>query len=193
VNKRVGKIVIGGQAAAIVLLVICFAVLASCEVGTTAVHISAGPTFLLDGSGNLASFTVWAPRNGHKIATPMDTKGLMWGIEPQGGVTKGQPIVNRQLAYGKVPEGYVQTFPTAGLADSLAPGLVYAFAIDSTGATGASGFFYMDGQTPIRIDVPGLCESALAGDVKPLACGTNSPFVEPTDLPSFVRDHRHPN
>jgi hypothetical protein len=114
----------------------------------------------------------------------------MWSIEPQGVAAKGLSVANRELTYGKIPDGYVQTFPGHGPTNALSPGLVYAFEAETTGASGVDGFLYMDGNTPIVISVPGLCESAFTGDVKPVRCGTGETFVEPTDLEAFVRDHR---
>ena len=48
----------------------------------------------------------------------------------------------------------------------------------------------MDKTVPIPISVRGLCESAFVGDVKPVNCGTNEPYVEPKDLEQFVRENR---
>jgi hypothetical protein len=94
------------------------------------------------------------------------------------------------LLYGRVPTGYLQTVPGKGAAPTLTPDLVYYFFAETTGASGAEGFFYMDKTIPIPINVPGLCESAFVGDVKPVKCGTNEPYVEPKDLEKFVEENR---
>jgi hypothetical protein len=113
----------------------------------------------------------------------------MWSIEPMSN-SSGAPIVDMRLAYGSVPKGYVQTFPGSGTALPLVTGQVYAFNAETVGASGADGFFYMDGSAPFLINVPGLCPSAFTGDVKPVKCGTNEPFVEPKDMEEFVRENR---
>jgi hypothetical protein len=94
------------------------------------------------------------------------------------------------LVYGSVPKGYTQTSPNNGTAPALTYGLVYYFFVETTGAPGVGGFFYMDEAAPILISVPGLCESAFVGDVKPLKCGTKEPYSEPKDLEQFVRENR---
>jgi hypothetical protein len=99
-------------------------------------------------------------------------------------------VERMELRYGVVPDGYTQTVPLAGKAAALSTGLVYYFFAETTGAPGAEGFFYVDKGGPIRIAVPGLCESGFVGDVKPLKCGTGEPYVEPKDLEKFVQENR---
>jgi len=48
----------------------------------------------------------------------------------------------------------------------------------------------MDKRAPILIKVPDLCGSGFTGDVQPMKCGANEPYVEPKDLEQFARDHR---
>jgi hypothetical protein len=95
------------------------------------------------------------------------------------------------LIYGKRPEGYTQTVPSRGTAPALTPGMVYYFFAETTGAPGKGGFFYLDKTKPIAIRVPGLCGSGLVGDVKPLKCGTDEPYIEPKDLEKFVQENRN--
>ena len=106
------------------------------------------------------------------------------------GIKPGRLVVDMDLAYGDSPDGYAQTVPSNGPALPLATGQVYAFVVETTGAQGADGFFYMDKSGPIQIKVPGLCPSAFVGDGKPLKCGTNEAFVEPKELEEFVRENR---
>lgn len=169
------------------LAAICALVLTGCEVNTSVV-LKEGPLFLLDGGGRLVSFNVWGPRLGRKIATPLDSRAVMWCIEPS--TPPGTPVANMHLAYGRVPMGYVQKFPSGGSPLPLATGRVYAFAAETTGASGVDGFFYMGPNGPIPIHVPDLCETPSATDVEPVICGTNQPYVEPTDLEKFVRENR---
>jgi hypothetical protein len=159
-----------------------------CEVSTSA-RIHNGPTYSLDGSGRLVSFNVYGPQLGHKIATPNDAKSLMWSINPVTGF-QGALVARMEVKYGNVPQGYVQTVPTGGGAPVLSSGLVYYFFAETTGASGAEGFFYMDKTSPVLINVPDLCESAFVGDVKPVKCGTKEPYTEPKDLEQFVKEHR---
>jgi hypothetical protein len=166
---------------------LCLLVLLGCEVKTSAT-LGNGPSFALDGSGHLASFTVYAPQPGRRIATPNDSKSEVWSIRPASG--RGEMVARMNLIYGRVPDGYVQAVPVKGTAPSLAPGLVYYFFAETTGAPGAEGFFYMDKSNPVLINVPGLCESAFVGDVKPVKCGTSDPYVEPKDLEKFVQENR---
>lgn len=106
------------------------------------------------------------------------------------GNSRGEMVAGMNLLYGRVPSGYVQTVPSNGTASALTPGLVYYFFAETTGAPGAEGFFYMDKTIPLLINVPGLCESAFVGDVKPVKCETNEPYVEPKDLEKFVQENR---
>lgn len=163
-------------------------VLAGCEIPAS-VSLKPGPSFSLDGGGRLVSFTVWGPRSGRKIATPLDSNGLMWCIEPTN-PPSGSFVASMDIAYGKIPMGYVQTFPRHGPAVPLAVGQVYAFAAETTGAPGVNGFFYMGPNGPIRVNVPSLCESSSVGDVEPVTCGTGDPYVEPKNLEKFVQENR---
>ena len=99
-------------------------------------------------------------------------------------------VAGMNLLYGGVPTGYVQTVPSNGAPPALAPGLVYYFLAETKGAPGIEGFFYMDKTIPILVNIPGLCESAFVGDVKPVKCGTNEPYIKPTDLEKFVQENR---
>ena len=152
------------SAAAISLLL----TISGCEVSTSAT-IHRGPTFSLDGSGRLVSFRVYGPQISRKIATPNDEKSLVWSIKPITGYG-GALVARMEVVYGAVSRGYAQAVPVTGTAPVLRSGLVYYFFAETTGAGGAEGFFYMDGTTPVLINVPGLCESAFVGDVKPVKC-----------------------
>ena len=164
-------------------------VLAGCEIPAS-VSLKPGPSFSLDGGGRLVSFTVWGPRPGRKIATPYDSKGLMWRIEASDPPSGSFLSMMNEIAYGRVPNGYVQKFPIRGPALPVDIGQVYAFIGETTGAPGPTGFFYTAPNGPILINVPGLCSSAFEGDVKPVRCGTHEPYVEPTDLEKFVQENR---
>lgn len=124
------------------------------------------------------------------IATPVDAQALMWDVEPMGDAPSGALVADMEIAYGKVPKGYTQKFPSSGAALPLAVGKVYVFDAETSGAPGVNGFVYMGQSGPIQINVPGLCASAFVGDVKPVKCGTSEPYVEPKDLEKFVQENR---
>ena len=166
---------------------LCLLDLLGCEVKTSA-RLGSGPSFYLDGSGHLASFTVYAPQPGRKIAIPNDTKSEVWGIRSVSAI--GEMVAHMNLLYGTVPDGYLQTVPTKGAAPALTPGLVYHFFAETTSAPGAEGYFYIDKNMPILINVPDLCASAFVGDVKAVKCSTGEPYVEPKDLEKFVQENR---
>ena len=164
-------------------------ILIGCEVATS-VKVNSGPSFSLHGSGRLASFRVYGPQAGHSIATPFDSKSLMWRIEPTKGYFRGSSVAGLGVQYGHVPGQYRQTNPAAGTAPALSSGQIYYFFAETTDAPPAEGFFYMDGNTPVRLNVPGLCQSNFVGDVRPLKCGTQEPYSEPSDLREFVNVNR---
>jgi len=164
--------------------------LVGCGERSTSAEVGKGPSFLLHGSGRLASFRIYGPQADHKIATPFDEKSLVWRIQPSEGYFKGAPVSGLTLDYGIVPKGYVQITPVSGTANVLPTGQVYYFFAETADAPPAQGFFYLDGSTPVEISLPDLCESGFVGEVKPLKCGTNEPYAEPTDLKRFVRENR---
>jgi len=170
---------------AIALVLFCL----SCEIPTS-VHISDGPSFSFHGSGRLASLRIYDPQPDHKIATPNDSKSVIWSIQPRSDNEESAFIERLSITYGEVPNGYVQTVPMTGIPPGLSSGRVYYFFAQTTRAPGKEGFFYLENTSPILIDVPGLCESGFTGDVKPLKCGTNEPFIDPKNLEEFVRNNR---
>jgi len=177
------------KAVTLVVSGILLLTLLDCEVRTS-VRLGSGPSFSLGGSGRLASFTVYGPQMGHKIATPYDAKSQVWSIQPSAGYPDSALVTRMNLVYGSVPKGYIQTVPSSGPAPALTAGLVYYFIVETTGAPWAEGFFYIDKTGPVRITVPGLCESGVMGEVKALKCGTKEPYVEPKDLEKFVQENR---
>ena len=170
--------------------VVLFLMMSGCYEVPTGMKIGSGPSFEFSGSGRLASFRVYGPQSGRKIATPFDSASLVWCIQAADGYFNGAPVRHLQIAYGTVPKGYSQTVPVRGPASTLLPGRIYYVFAETTDAPPASGFFYMDGSAPIETAVPGLCQSGFTGDVKPLKCGTNEPFQEPTNLLGMVQQNR---
>ena len=163
--------------------------LGGCREVPTSIKVGNGPSFALRGSGRLASFRIYGPEPGRKIATPFDAKSLVWRVEPINGYFKGVKVKGLQIEYGSVPSGYKQTVPAGGV-PVLSSGEVYYFFGETTNAPPAEGFFYFDGASPVVVKVPGLCQSGVVGDVKPLKCGTNELYTEPKDLAKFVRENR---
>ena len=166
------------------------AALVSCGEIATSARLERGPTFLLDGSGRLASFRIYGPRTGHRIGTPFDARSLVWCVQPTAGYFEGTRVHRLTLRFGKVPTGYEQIVPAGGIVPKLPSRVVYYFLAETTDAPPAGGFFYLNEDTPTEITIPGLCESGTVGDVSPLKCGTNEPYIEPTDLGQFVRENR---
>jgi hypothetical protein len=159
----------------------------------TSVKVSAGPSFSFSGSGRLALFTIYAPRNGERIAYPdPDVASVVWQIKASKGYFEGVHVEGFRLAYGKVPEGYVQIVPSDSQAAlPLPPGAVYAYYAETSGAPVAGGTFYVDKQGPAQVKLPGPCLTIVNGRKLRVKCdGTNEPFQEPTDLDSFVRQHQ---
>src|SRR5271157_3589933 len=126
----------------------CLLTLLGCEVRTS-VRLETGPSFSLDGSGRLASFTIYGPQPGHKIATPYDAKSQVWSIQPSNGYPDSALVTHMNLVYGSVPRRYTQTVPSNGIAPALSAGLVYYFIVETTDAPWAEGFFYMGKTGPI--------------------------------------------
>jgi hypothetical protein len=94
------------------------------------------------------------------------------------------------LNFGMVPAGYAQIVPAGGIVPKLPSKVAYYFLAETTNAPPASGFFYLNEDTPTETTVPGPCESGTVGDVRPLKCGTTDPYIEQADLDQFVRESR---
>jgi hypothetical protein len=125
----------------------------------TAVKVGPGPSFVLTGSGRLASFTVYAPMSGQKVAFPHgDVSTVVWQISSSTGYFDGARVNGLDLIYGKVPEGYKQIVPDQLQAPpSLQPGLIYSFFAESTGAGVASGSFYVEKSGTVLLVATDLC------------------------------------
>lgn len=170
-----------------ILMLGCIGAIGCGEIPTSA-QLGRGPAFLLDGNGKLASFRVYGPQAGHKIATPFNANELVWEIHASAGYFQGASVRHLLIEFGGIPSGYTQSVPVG--AAKIAPHLVYYFLAETANAPPAAGFFYLDGDVPIEIDVPDLCETGVTGDVKPIKCSTKVPYEEPPDLEEFVRKNR---
>src|SRR5438094_9943183 len=82
--------------------------LSSCREIPTSVKVGNGPSFSFHGSGRLASFRIYGPQPGYKIATPFDAKSLVWRVQPTEGYFKGARVeglkIERQYS-GRVHAG----------------------------------------------------------------------------------------
>jgi hypothetical protein len=155
----------------------------------TSVAVENGPSFTLEGSGRLASFTVYGPQNGQSIAFPhSDVSVTVWRIEASSGFFEGIPVKGFHIVYGRVPEGYRQVIPapTQG-APGLNPGIVYSFFAESTNAPVADGYFYLNGSEPIQTTIPDLCIMLSNGHEIRVNCVTKRPYEEPANLLEVVR------
>jgi hypothetical protein len=137
-------------------------VLAGCREIKTSAHLQRGPTFSLDGSGQLASFRIYGPLPGHRVATPFDAKSLIWDVQPSDGYFKGAKVERLVVEYGKMPKGYMQIVPRTGSALVLASHLVYYYFAETTNAPPADGFFYLDEMCPLRLSVQDFARADLS-------------------------------
>jgi hypothetical protein len=169
-------------------------VLSGCREIPTSVKVGTGPSFSLGGSGRLATFTVYAPQSGQKIAFPdRDAASVVWQITTSKGYFKGSHVEGLQLTYGKVPDGYEQLVPSQSqAAPPLAPDIAYSFLADTTDAPIASGYFYMGKSGPIQTAIPDLCLMFVQGRKARVKCKLNTaePYQEPADLERYVREHQ---
>src|ERR1700735_73827 len=151
-----------------------------------------GPSFRMSGSGRLASFTVFAPRDGRRIAvgTP-EFDSVVWQIKPKAGHLEGSGVWHLIVTYGVVPPGYNQTVPSGSNRPvGLNSGVLYGFFADTTGAAPAGGHFYMGNEGPIQIIVPDLGLKLVNGHQVEVNTRTSKPFTEPADLEKYVREHQ---
>ena len=81
------------------LTVLTLALVGCGEIATSA-RLGRGPTFLLDGSGRLASFRIYGPQTGHRIGTPFDAKSLVWCVQPTAGYFEGTRVNRLTLNFG---------------------------------------------------------------------------------------------
>lgn len=158
----------------------------------TAVKVGPGPSFALTGSGRLASFTIYAPMVGQKVAFPHgEVSSVVWQISSSTGYFKGTRVNGFDLIYGKVPEGYKQIVPDhPQVPPSLQSGLIYSFFAESTGAGVASGSFYV-GKSGTALSVAtDLCLTLENGHNVRVSCKTRQPYREPADIEKFALDHQ---
>ena len=148
--------VLGGLVLFLLLMATCFYVTGE---HPTVVSVHDGPSFTMGGSGQLAGFTVYAPKGSNRIAiADKDDSEIVWQIVATKGYFEGVHVSGLDLNYGKVPSGYTQLVPEESQpAPSLSPGKVYSFWAETTNAPIAAGFFYMDAKGPIQTYIPDLC------------------------------------
>lgn len=142
-----------------------------CERVTKAsVEGGATPVFVLTGSGNLSSFSVYliSPPD-FKLGRTVDSLSLdsfftepaQWSIEAPDWL-HGSPVESLgDLTYGVVPPGYKQKIPTGGVAPAaLIPGRTYFFECSTTNAPGVSGGFQLINGKPALVQVRLPCLQA---------------------------------
>jgi len=156
------------------------------------VTVGPGPTFSFTGSGRLASFTIYSPQTGQRIALPdSDVASVLWQIRTSKGYFNGSQVEGFRLAYGKIPEGYTVTMPSLSQpAPSLASGLVYSFLAETTDAPITEGYFFMDGAEVIQTTIPDACLMLVNGHETRVNCATKQPYQEPSNLEEVVRKNR---
>lgn len=160
----------------------------------TVVSVNAGPSFAFKGSGRLAIFTVYAPKAGNKIAFPHpDDSSIVWRIAATKGYFEGTRVGGLELAYGRVPGGYIQSVPGESQAPPVLPaGSVYSFFAETTDAPIATGYFYLGSSGPIQTAIPDLCLTRKDGHNVRVRCSFvgDQTYREPTNLEDSVRKHQ---
>lgn len=163
----------------------------------TIVSVHDGPSFAMSGSGQLAIFTVYAPKGTNRIAiTDKEDSRIIWQIVATKGYFEGVHVSGLNLTYGKVPSSYTQVVPEGSQsAPSLSPGLVYSFWAETTNAPIAAGFFYMDVKGPMQTTIPDLCTTRENGRNVRVRCSFQGDrtYREPSDLEEVVRKYRIAN
>ena len=180
------------KAPALLLLVCSLCFLSCSRERPTTVVVGQGPSFTFVGSGRLASFTVYAPQSGQRIALPdPDVASVVWEIKTSKGYFNGAQVQDFHITYGKIPGGYTAVVPSQSQPPRpLAPGLVYSFLAETTDAPIAEGYFFMDGTEPIQTVIPDACLMLANGHEVRVDCTTKQPYQEPTNLEEIVRKNR---
>ncbi|HKR60801.1 MAG TPA: hypothetical protein VJS64_13855, partial [Pyrinomonadaceae bacterium] len=97
------------------------------------------PTFVLSGSGTLGALRVRGPRKQREAAG--EEASVYWEIEPKAEDSDRNVERLGPIAYGQVPEGYVQIYPEHGQAPPLVEGERYNIRIATNNANGVDKFF----------------------------------------------------
>lgn len=188
---KVVAVILGGLLGVLLLMGACLYVIGEHR---TVVTISSGPSFTMTGSGELASFTVHAPRRGNRVAFPHEADSdIVWRIAATNGYFKGARVSGLTIRYGETPPGYSQLVPSPGQAPSaLSDKVVYSFVAETTNATGANGYFYMGGGEPILTFIPDLCLTEKDGHLVRTRCSFKGDrtYKEPANLDDIVRKYR---
>jgi hypothetical protein len=183
-------ILIGGSLCALLMMATCYVI----SEHPTVVTLSAGPSFTMTGNGQLASFTVYAPHPGNRIAFPQKNDSTaVWEIVATKGYFKGSTVGGLVIQYGRVPPGYSQLVPSESqVAPKLPTGIVYSFSAETTNAPGAGGYFYMDEKGPTLTFVPDLCLTMKDGREVRVKCGFvgDRTYREPMNLAEEVRKYQ---
>lgn len=146
---------------------------------------------MLKGSGRLATFTVYGPKVGQRIATPYDTDSILWQVKASDGYFAGRRVEGLRINYGEIPTNYVQTVPNkSSVAPQPTQGNVYFVLAETTDAPVKSAMFYVGADKPTEVDIPDLCIDQIGGHVTRLKCGTNEPYQEPTDVNGYAKNHQ---
>ena len=135
-------------------------VLTACELPThVRIEGSASPSFSLSGSGRLCSFVVYSPEFAQKAKSPWDEDLALWKITVADGRSTGTPVWSLDhIAYGVLPEGYVQVRPKIGSAPPLTEGEKYFYEVTTTNAPGATGYFEIRNSRAVSTNgPPGPC------------------------------------
>ena len=141
------------------------------------------PTFVLSGTGNLSSFSVYSVspsdrRLGRIVDSLSDdaffSEPPVWRIEIERDQSPGRPVGQiGRLTYGIVPPNYKQTIPPVGSPPAIVPSNEYFFDIFTVNApTLTGGFKVVHGDaTQIQLDLP--CLQSHGGKQITVPCAHN--------------------
>jgi hypothetical protein len=101
------------------------------------------PQFQMSGSGTLGALRITGHKKQREAVGPDAV--TYWMIEPENGYAKGEAIeILSPITYGKIPRGYVQTYPEQGEAPSLVEGEIYTIHAETFNANHGIKRFFME-------------------------------------------------
>jgi len=125
--------------------------MASCE-RSTAVSLQGRypPTFVLSGSGKLADFRIYGPKQ-RNVAS--DLNYVFWEIQPTKASFDGERVESLgEIRYGVVPNGYKQIYPeNDGPPPMLVAGEKYEYRFQTNNAAHARAYFEIKGGNAVEL------------------------------------------
>ncbi|HXG64818.1 MAG TPA: hypothetical protein VNO70_06900 [Blastocatellia bacterium] len=140
-NRAIGSILVSS------LLVI----MTACEIDTRLqVEEENPPAFSMFGSGSLGCLRVRGPKQQRQVDG--EARYIYWEILPEKGFSHGTAVnALSPIIYGKVPPGYIQTYPENGEAPPLIEGEKYAVWAQTVSANGAIKYFVIQDGKAVEV------------------------------------------